>query len=155
MKTFTWLISITSSSAFINWLVISFTSFRFHQCLKIQGDPLLTQLYAWNSTAWPLAPVWLAAVSTMLFMCCLAAGILPLGGGPFSAYNFFQYQIGILVVVVFTVAYKFIMRTPWRDLRSADLLSGRRSLSFEELEQLDKYYKQPKWRRFLTYVQLW
>lgn len=152
---FNWLISITSSSAFINWLIVSFTSFRFHKALKIQNDQLLSQLYAWNSTMWPLAPVWLASVSTMLFMCCLAAGILPLGGGPFSAYNFFQYQIGIVLVVVFTVGYKLIIRTPWRDLGTADMLTGRRTLSQAELEQLDAYYKQPKWRRFLTYVQLW
>jgi amino acid transporter len=28
-------------------------------------------------------------------------------------------------------------------------------LSVEEIKHLDEYYAKPKWRRFLTYVQLW
>lgn len=74
---------------------------------------------------------------------------------PFSAYNFFQYAIGILIIVVFTAGYKVIMKTPWRDPKTADLVTGRRTLSQAEITQLDNYYAMPSWRRFLTYIQLW
>lgn len=69
--------------------------------------------------------------------------------------NFFQYTIGLLIIVVFTLGYKIIYRTQWRDPKTADLVTGRRMLSVEEITELDDYYKMPKLRRFLTYVQLW
>ncbi|KAE9581595.1 Amino-acid permease GAP3 [Colletotrichum fructicola] len=150
-----WLISITSASFFTNWIIISFTNWRFHAALKAQNDPLFSQVYAWKSTAWPLAPAWLMLISLLLLACCLICGIDPIGSDSFSAENFFQYMIGFLVIVVFTIGYKVIYRTPWRDPNTADCVTGRRNLSVEEINQLDDYYKMSRWRRFLTYVQLW
>ena len=77
------------------------------------------------------------------------------GGAGFTAYNFFEYMIGVLVIVGFTIGYKLILRTPWRDPKFADCKVGRRTLNVEEVNQLDDYYRMSKWRRFLTYVQLW
>lgn len=77
------------------------------------------------------------------------------GGSGFNAENFFQYMIGVLVIFGFTLGYKLIYRTPWRDVQTADCATGRRTLSIAEINQLDAYYQLPKWRRFLTYVQLW
>ncbi|KAF7544172.1 hypothetical protein G7Z17_g10160 [Cylindrodendrum hubeiense] len=152
---FTWLISITSASFFCMWMIIAFTSWRFHLALKAQNDPLFQETYAWSSTMWPLAPAWLMTICVLLTVSCFAIGIKPLGGAGFSANNFFQYIIGILIIVVFTVAYKLILRTPWRDPATADLKTGRRHLSTEEINELDAYYSTSKWRRFGTYVQLW
>ncbi|KAJ9660897.1 hypothetical protein H2198_002242 [Neophaeococcomyces mojaviensis] len=150
-----WLVSITSSCFFANWLIISFTSWRFRQALAAQNDGLFQESYAWQSSKWPLAPGWLFAVSTLIFACCFAAGLKPLGGTSLSAENFFEYMVGIIIIVVFTVAFKLIMRTEWRDPKTADLKTGRRTLSGEEIQQLHDYYKQSAWRRFGTYVQLW
>ncbi|KAM0216902.1 hypothetical protein ACHAQD_007621 [Fusarium lateritium] len=152
---FTWLISITSASFFCMWIIIGFTSFQFHRALKLQNDPLFTEPYAWKSIGWPLAPTWLLSICALLTASCFAIGIKPLGGGGFNPNNFFQYIIGILIIVVFTAGYKVIIRTPWRDLATADLRTGRRHLSVEEINQLDAYYSMSKWRRFGTYVQLW
>ncbi|RDW76926.1 hypothetical protein BP6252_04979 [Coleophoma cylindrospora] len=149
-----WLVGITSSCFFINWFIIAFTNWRFHQVLEAQNDNLFSQLYAWKSTKWPLAPCWLVIVSTVIFAGCWAAGIKPIGALP-SAYNFFEYMLGMLIVVFFTLIYKVIMRTPWRDPKTADLVTGRWILRPEEIQQLDDYYRMPTWRRFLTYVQLW
>ncbi|KAL9110784.1 MAG: hypothetical protein Q9227_004776 [Pyrenula ochraceoflavens] len=85
----------------------------------------------------------------------LSAGVDPVGGDGFTAYNFFQYMIGVLVIVVFTVVYKIVFRTPFRQASTADLVTGRRQMSAYELDELDRYYKMSKWRRFLSYVQLW
>ncbi|KAH8667793.1 amino acid permease/ SLC12A domain-containing protein [Ilyonectria robusta] len=154
-EVFNWLLSITSASFFMNWIIISFTSWRFHQALAAQNDALFSQVYAWKSVAWPTAPIWLMTISILLLACCLGAGIGDLSTTPFSAYNFFQYAIGILIIVVFTAGYKVIMKTPWRDPKTADLVTGRRTLSQAEITQLDNYYAMPSWRRFLTYIQLW
>lgn len=64
-------------------------------------------------------------------------------------------MIGIIIICSFTLAYKIIMRTPWRDPKTADLVTGRRTLNEAEISQLDAYYSMPRWRRFGTYVQLW
>ncbi|KAK5023278.1 hypothetical protein LTS07_009501 [Exophiala sideris] len=155
LEALSWLISITSASYFSNWIIIAFTNWRFHRALKAQNDPLFDQVYAWKSSAWPLAPGWLMLISLLLLVCCFAAGINPVGGAGFTAYNFFQYMIGVLLIVGFTIGYKLIFRMPWRDPRTADLKTGRRHLGIEEINQLDEYYKMSKWRRFGTYIQLW
>lgn len=64
-------------------------------------------------------------------------------------------MIGVIVIVVLTLAYKVIFRTPWRNLEDADCLTGRRKLDPEEINELDAYYRMSRWRRFATYVQLW
>ncbi|CAG8256110.1 unnamed protein product [Penicillium salamii] len=150
-----WLISITSASFFTNWIIISFVNWRFHRALEAQNDPLFTEVYAWKSSLWPLAPAWLMVISLFLLVCCIFLGIKPPGGTGFTATNFFQYILGILIIFNFTLAYKLIYRTPWRDPKTADCTTGRRPLSAEEIAMLDSYYRQPAWRRFLTYVQLW
>ncbi|EEU42434.1 uncharacterized protein NECHADRAFT_39829 [Fusarium vanettenii 77-13-4] len=144
LKVLNWLISITSASFFTNWIIIAFTNWRFHAALKAQNDKLFSEVYAWKSSAWPLGPGWLMLISLLL-----------LGGAGFTAENFFQYMIGVLVIFGFTLGYKLIYRTPWRDPATADCQTGRRPLSTAEITQLDEYYRMPKWRRFLTYVQLW
>ena len=72
-----------------------------------------------------------------------------------TASNFFQYTIGIILIVVLTAVYKLAFRTEWRDPATADLVTGRRKLTPEDIQQLDDYYRLPGWRRFLTYVKLW
>lgn len=150
-----WLVNLTSSCYFFNWFIIAFTNYRFHQALKAQNDKLLSETYAWNSTRWPLAPCWLTLISSLIFAGCWSASIKPLGGAKSTASNFFEYMLGILVILGCTLIYKLAFRTPWRDLSTADLVTGRRTLGVDEIRQLDDYYRQPKWRRFMTYVQLW
>ncbi|OQD89901.1 hypothetical protein PENANT_c002G07102 [Penicillium antarcticum] len=150
-----WLISITSASFFTNWIIISYVNWKFHRALKAQKDPLFTELYAWRSSLWPLAPAWLMLISLFLLVCCVFLGVKPPGVDDFSATNFFQYILGLLLIFGFTIGYKIIFRTPWRDAKTADLSTGRRPLSDDEIAMLDEYYRQPSWRRFLTYVQLW
>ncbi|KAH8666070.1 amino acid permease-domain-containing protein [Ilyonectria robusta] len=132
-----WFISITSASFFSNWAIISFTNFRFHQALRAQGDKIFDQIYGWRSMAWPFMPAYLMV-----------------GGGGFTAINFFQYTIGLLVILGFTAAYKLIRRTKWQDPATADLTTGRHVLSVDEIQFLDAYYRRPLWRRIGTYVSL-
>ncbi|KAJ5550278.1 hypothetical protein N7461_004976 [Penicillium sp. DV-2018c] len=120
-----WLISITSASFFTNWIIMSFVSWRFHCALEAQHDPLFTEIYAWRSTCWPLAPAWLTLISLCLLVCCIFLGIEPVGGSGFSASKFFQYMLGFLIIAGFTIGYKIIYRTPLRDPETADLKTGR------------------------------
>lgn len=72
-----WFVSITSASFFINWMIVAFTSWRFHKVIAAQDDQLFSGLYAWKSTMWPLAPVWLMTVCTLLLICCVYVGAKP------------------------------------------------------------------------------
>ncbi|GAB1200952.1 hypothetical protein APSETT444_010333 [Aspergillus pseudonomiae] len=98
------------------------------------------------------------AFTNWRFHCALKAQkdqLFTEGGLTFTAENFFQYTLGLWVIAGLTLAYKIIFRTPWRDPKTADCITGRRTLGAEEIMVLDRYYEQPWWRRFLTYVQLW
>ncbi|KAF2015672.1 hypothetical protein BU24DRAFT_369562 [Aaosphaeria arxii CBS 175.79] len=150
-----WFLNITSSSFFCNWLIIGFTSFRFRASIKAQQDPVFSAPFAWKSSKYPLAPAFLLAGSTVLLISCIYAGVKPLGGGGFTAENFFSYMLGFLIIFGFTLIYKIGMRTKWRSPSTADLTTGRRNLSEEEILELESYYKLSSWQRFKTYVQLW
>jgi amino acid transporter len=56
LEVLNWLISITSTSSFINWAIISFTSFRFRAAVKAQKSSIFNGPYGWKSPYWPLAP---------------------------------------------------------------------------------------------------
>ena len=78
------------------------------------------------------------------------------GGGGFTAYGFFSSMIGLLLILGTTMMYKvIILRTPWRDPATADLITGRRKLSTDKIRQLDTYYGRPAWRRLGFYLRLW
>ncbi|KAL5343419.1 amino acid permease/ SLC12A domain-containing protein [Aspergillus crustosus] len=140
LEVLNWFIAITSASFFINWAIVAFTSFRFR---------------AAKSFLWPLTPAVALVISTLLLICLLYAAIKPLGNTGFTAYNFFSNIIGILVIGVPTLLYKVVLRTSWRNPATADLVTGRRQLSEEEICLMDKHYARPLWRRIGTYVKLW
>jgi amino acid transporter len=60
-----------------------------------------------------------------------------------------------LVIILFTVGYKVILRTKWQSADTADLVTGRHIIDDDELAMLDAYYRRPLWRRVATYLSLW
>lgn len=64
-------------------------------------------------------------------------------------------MFGALLILACGVGYKLIMRTKLRSPKAADLQTGRRPLTMEEIVYLDEYSKLPKWRKAYTFVQLW
>ncbi|KAI8180866.1 hypothetical protein K4K51_002242 [Colletotrichum sp. SAR 10_75] len=93
-----WFISITSASFFSNWAIIAFTNLRFHAALRAQNDKIFSQNFAWKSIAWPFAPIWGLIISSMLLLCLVYAAVNP--SNDFSAENFFEYMIGLLMITV-------------------------------------------------------
>lgn len=77
LEVLNWFIAITSASFFVNWAIIAFTSLRFRAVLKAQKSPIFDQQYGWKSNLWPLAPVIVLTISTMLFACLLYLSIQP------------------------------------------------------------------------------
>ncbi|KAL2849455.1 amino acid permease/ SLC12A domain-containing protein [Aspergillus pseudoustus] len=155
LEVLNWLISITSASFFINWAIVAFTSFRFRAAVKAQNAPIFSGTYSWKSPLWPLAPAGALTISTLLLICLLYSSIEPLGDTGFTTYNFFMNILGILVIAVPTALYKIFLRTEGRDPAVADLVTGRRQLTPEEIILMDDHYSRPLWRRVGMYVKLW
>lgn len=104
---------------------------------------------------WPLPPVWLLICCKLYTGCSVYLGLYPIGAETPSAYSFFQYMIGLLLIIFAGLGYKIIFRTKMRDPATVDLKTGRRPLGVEEITMLDEYYAQPTWRRVWAYVKLW
>jgi yeast amino acid transporter len=153
IEIFNWLVGITSSSFFMVWLTIAICSFRFRTALKVQKDPLLAHADAYRTTWWPVPPAWLFCGSMMLLVCCMYLGLS--GGSDPTAYNFFQYNLGVILILGAGVGYKLIFRTPFRQLHSIDLITGRARISESQKQELEAYRAMPRGKRFLTYIQLW
>ena len=64
-------------------------------------------------------------------------------------------MLGFLLIFGMTGIYKLAFRTKFRNPGTANLVTGRRRLSEEEIDELEKYYGMPAFQRFKTYVQLW
>jgi amino acid transporter len=114
---------------------------------------LFEEQYTWTSLLWPLAPIVSLAVSLMLLICLFVCAIAPVGG-TITASNFFSYTIGLLLIAVSTIGYKIIFKTKWVRPEQADLTTGRRELSEEDMAKLREYYRSPMWKRAFSYVQL-
>jgi amino acid transporter len=174
LEVLNWLISITSTSFFINWAIIAFTSFRFRAAAKAQKASIFNGPYGWKSPYWPLAPTTVLVISAFLLVCVLylsidgvvcnhsslasnraltAVSIQTQTG--FTVYSFFSYNIGLVLILVSMILYKIILRTPWRDPAIADLVTGHRILTAHEIQELDAYYQRPMWRRVGTYLRMW
>jgi len=89
----------------------------------------------------------------MLFICLLICAVAPVGA-TVTASSFFSYTIGLLIIGSFTLGYKVAFKTKWVASADADLVTGRRELSEEEMAQLRTYYSSPLWRRAVSYLKL-
>lgn len=152
---FNWLAQIATTGYFGVWVVIGVTSFRFRAALKAQKDPLFDQMYAWKCKWWPFPPIWLLTCCGLYTGCSFYLALYPIGSDVPSAYSFFQYMIGLIMIVGFGLGYKLLLRTKLRDPATVDLQSGRRTLDASEIKALDEYFSMPWWRKVMTFLQLW
>ncbi|KAL2813601.1 amino acid permease/ SLC12A domain-containing protein [Aspergillus granulosus] len=155
IEVFSWMAQIASTGYFIVWFVIGITSFRFRAAFKAQNDPLFDEIYAWRCLIWPVPPVWLISCCSFFVGTSLYLALYPIGADTPTAYYFFQYMIGLLLIIASGIGYKLVFRTKIRDPRTVDLQTGRRTLSTEEIKELDDYASMPRWRKIYSFVQLW
>lgn len=152
---FNWLAQIATTGYFMVWVVVGITSFRFRAALQAQKDPLLQQTYAWSCSLWPFPPAWLLLCCSLYTGCSIYLALYPIGSDTPSAYSFFQYLFGLILILAMGAGYKIIFRTRLRDPATADLQNGRRNLPTEEIVMLDTYYGQSRARRVWQYLKLW
>lgn len=152
---FTWFTSITSSSFFSIWIVLCIVSYRFRAALKAQNDPLFEQVYAWKSNLWVFIITWLALGCALMTAACIYIGLYPIDSDGVSVESFFQYVLGLVLILTSYFGYKIIFRTKIKDLKTVDLTTDRRPLTEDDILELDAYYKQPMYQRFSSYFTIW
>ncbi|EFW99008.1 general amino acid permease [Grosmannia clavigera kw1407] len=148
---FTWFSSVSATTTFFAWLTIPLTNWCMHRALAAQGDPALQMQHAFKLSWWPLAPLYLAITTAFTLACTIYVSASPIRDSP-SATIFFENMLCMPLFITAYVGYKIYFRTSVQDPKTADLHSGRRLMTEEELQMLDNYYAQPMYKRLLSYV---
>lgn len=149
---FTWFSSIASTVYFMAWMVIAVTNWRMRKALKLQNDPAFELPYAVKSPWYPFASVYLFLMSTLMLALTGYSSMVPVGGDGIDVTNFFETFLGVPIFLVAYIGYKLAFRTKLVNLAEADLQSGRRPLTDDDIAMLDKYYAQSMAKRALSYV---
>lgn len=148
---FTWFSSIVSTVYFLAWLVISVTSWQMHRALKAQNDPAFQLKWAFQNKWYPAASIYLFTTSVFVLFATGYVALYPIGGEK-SVENFFQTFLAPPLFVVLYLGYKIAFKTKFVKPSEADLVSGRRMLTEENIAFLDAYAELPLYKRILSYV---
>lgn len=148
---FTWFSSVSATTTFFAWMTIPLTNWCMHRALAAQNDPALQLQHAFRLRWWPVAPLYLFVTTAFTLACTIYVSASPISDSP-SATVFFENMLCMPLFITAYVGYKIYFRTSVQDPQTADLHSGRRLLTEDELQMLDHYYAQPMYKRLLSYV---
>lgn len=148
---FTWFSAISSTMSFITYIVICITNWRMRKAFKLQNDNPLALQYAYKNKFYPLSSIFLFITSIFVICSTFYVSLFPIDK-PTTAANFFETFICVPLFVVLYFGYKIIFKTKLVDLNTADIKSGRRPLSAEDIAFLDTYYAKPWYKQALTYI---
>lgn len=148
---FTWFSSVSATTTFFAWMTIPVTNWFMHRALKAQDDPALEMKHAFRVRWYPFAPMFLFFTTAFTLACTVYTSASPIDDAP-SATLFFETMLCMPLFFTAYATWKIWFRTKLQDPKTADLKSGRRLLTEEELQILDDYYAQPLWKRFTSYL---
>ncbi|KAJ9149467.1 General amino acid permease [Pleurostoma richardsiae] len=148
---FTWFSSVSATTTFFAWLTIPITNFCMHRALRAQEDPALQLKHAFRVRWYPFVPLFLFVTTLFTLACTIYTSASPIDG-PSAADTFFETMLCMPLFITAFISWKVWFRTKIQDPKTADLKSGRRYLTEEELEKLDSYYAMPLWKRLRSYV---
>ncbi|TVY43887.1 putative amino-acid permease [Lachnellula subtilissima] len=151
---FNWFSSISATTTFFAWMIIPVTNWCMHRALRAQGDTAWSEPYAYKSWLWPAIPIYLFVTTVFTFVCTFWVAVDPIGGADSSglAADFFEIMLCFPLFVFAYIAYKLFYRTKFQNPRTADLVTGRRRLTKENIEFLDTYGASPWYSKVLSYV---
>ena len=148
---FTWMSSISATVYFLAYITISITNWRMRKAFELQNDNPLFLKYAYKNKYWPLGSAFLFGSSIFVLISVFYVSLFPIDSGP-NVTSFFETYLCVPLFLVLYFGYKIIYKTKIVDLASADIHTGRRPLTTEDIAFLDNYYSQPLYKRALTYV---
>ncbi|PYI09770.1 AAT family amino acid transporter [Aspergillus sclerotiicarbonarius CBS 121057] len=148
---FTWFSSISSTVFFLAWLTVSITNIQMRKAVKAQNDPVFHLPFAFRLRGYPFPAI------ALLGMCLGCLGMMayisvkPIDADT-TAEGFFEMFLGVPVFVVAFLGYKVRFRTRVVDPKFAELRTGRRPLTGEEVRVLEEYGRLARWKRVVSYL---
>ncbi|KAK7898018.1 hypothetical protein LTR67_004650 [Exophiala xenobiotica] len=149
---FTWFSSVSSTVYFMSWMSIAISNIQMHRAIRAQNDPVFKLPYAWKLRGFPISAVYLFVTSFLVLFGTAYVSLFPIGGAPPSAETFFETFLGVPIWIACYLGYKLVYRTKFVKPADADLKTGRRPLTEEDVAFFDRYFAQPMWKRVLSYV---
>jgi yeast amino acid transporter len=151
---FNWFSSVSATTTFFAWMIIPITNWCMHRALHAQNDPAWSEHYAYKSWLWPAIPLYLFVTTLFTFSCTFWVAVDPIGGADDSglAADFFQIMLCFPLFLFSYIAYKLVYRTKFQNPMTADLVTGRRRLTKENIDFLDAYTALPLRSKALSYA---
>ncbi|RPB16434.1 hypothetical protein P167DRAFT_481337 [Morchella conica CCBAS932] len=152
---FEWFTSLSGIAFLTCWPTIIFANWRWRAGIKAQNINIFGQKYVYEALWRPVYPLF--GFISLIFMlgCHIYVSASPITATP-SAENFFRSCIGIPLILVLYFGYKATYGT--RIVRSHVMNLWEDKISEDDFidqeHRLDEYYRQTRWKRFLSYVRL-
>lgn len=153
---FSWMLQISGLAAIFTWGSICFCHIRFRSAWTKQGYTL--RELPWAS---PLG-VYGSMAGLFLNILVIAAniyiGAFPTDEGTYSpsmrAYEFFNANISLVILLTFLILYKLIKRSKFVRLEDMDIHTGRRDPVSEEVLEQERAEARdrPMWKKIITSV---
>ncbi|GAA5976310.1 hypothetical protein JCM5350_001416 [Sporobolomyces pararoseus] len=143
------LVTITSVTGLVSWIVINLTYLRFYYGCKRQGIDRNT--FAYKSPCQPYS-AWIGLI--LLILVVLLNSYYVFLDGQWDAEIFVTAYISLPWIFVMYFAYKWWKKTTWVSLDAMDFESGRRVLDEMEEEQAELHTRQTRnvWQKIWDWM---
>ncbi|KAK9460241.1 amino acid permease-domain-containing protein [Lipomyces oligophaga] len=129
---FNWLLALSGLSSIFTWGSVCLAHILFRRAWKVQGHSL-------NELPFKSHPGLIGSyagliLNVLVLVAQFWIAVWPIGSTP-NAYDFFSTYLAAPVVLVFYILYKIWYKTPFVKPSEADLVTGRRELDLDLLQQ--------------------
>ncbi|WFD44715.1 hypothetical protein MPSI1_003385 [Malassezia psittaci] len=153
---FGWMLQISGLSTIFTWANVCISHIRFRMAWKHQGHTL--RELPWASPLGIIGSVVGLVMNIIVIAANIYVGAAPIGEGEESpkdrAYDFFNANISLLVLIFSFICYKLIMRTRFVRLEDIDIHTGRRDPVSEEVLEQERAEARarPLWKKIVRSV---
>ena len=146
-----WLYSLAGLSSIFTWGSICLAHIRFRAAWKHQGHSLHELRFCSQAG---IIGSWIGlTLNVLIFLAQFWTAAWPIGYSAMisdaRAQNFFLNMLGAPVISVFYLGYKVYFRTPFMNINSIDVVTGRRTADTNATMETDRTERiqWPRWKR--------
>jgi amino acid transporter len=129
---FDWFMAISALCVLFTWASICFCHIRFRRALKVQGRS--TDELAFTSMVGVWGSWFGVIINVLIIIAQFWIALFPIGGEP-NANSFFMAYISVPLVAACFIFWKLFKRTKFLRAHEIDVMTGRRELDLDLLQQ--------------------
>lgn len=129
---FDWFMAISALCVLFTWASICFCHIRFRRALKVQGRS--TDELAFTSLVGVWGSWFGVIINVLIIIAQFWIALFPIGGEP-NANSFFMAYISVPLVAACFIFWKLFKRTKFLRAHEIDVMTGRRELDLDLLQQ--------------------